>query len=72
MNFQVEWMGLLATVFIMFSFLSSNKSVIRIGNSIGSIFFVIYGLIIGAWSVWILNGSCLLINLVKLIKERKE
>ena len=72
MSNWTELMGIVATLFILFAFTSSNKTVIRIVNSIGSVLFVIYGLTIGAFSVWFLNGTCIVVNMYKLYKENKE
>lgn len=68
----IEYLGLVATLFIFFSFFFNDKKWIRLGNTAGSILFVIYGLHIGALSVWLLNGACAVLNIIKVIKENKN
>jgi uncharacterized protein with PQ loop repeat len=65
----IEILGIIATILILISFASSNKLVIRTVNSIGSVLFVIYGIAIGATSVWLLNGLCIILNIYKIYKE---
>lgn len=72
MNYEI--IGLIATLLTLFSFLVKGEAKIRIINAIGCVFFVIYGLLIHALSVWLLNGIVLIVNVyrgIKLIKEGK-
>ena len=72
MNYDI--IGLVATLFTLLSFLVKGEAKIRIINAIGCVFFVIYGLLIHALSVWLLNGIVLIVNAyrgVKLMKEDK-
>lgn len=68
----IEIFGTLATLIILVSFLQTTTLRIRIVNSIGSLMFVIYGLTIGAFSVWLLNGMCILINVYYILKYVRE
>lgn len=70
--FDIELLGLTATLFIAISFAFKNSTYIRIGNSIGSVMFIIYGYNIGALSVWVLNSICLSINVYRLIESYVE
>lgn len=63
-----ELIGLIATLFVLLSFLQKSEKRIRQYNIVGASLFVIYGLIIGAVSVWLLNGILLLVHM-KRIKE---
>lgn len=67
---NVETIGIIGTLLVLVSFLSNNLKTIRIINLIGSIIFIIYGILINAFSVWFLNGMLLIIHIVKLLKER--
>lgn len=67
-----EWIGIVATLFVFLGFTRSKAIQIRIINSIGSILFVVYGVLIGAFSVWLLNGACLLLNIYKVIQDIKD
>lgn len=64
---SVEVIGLLATVIILFSLTQSNTLYLRVINTVGSVLFVIYGLYIGALSVWVLNSCCAVVNIFKII-----
>lgn len=69
----VEWLGILSTVIVLLSFTTTKPLYIRIINSIGSVLFVIYGILIGSLSVSLLNGACILVNgyhICKLIAQR--
>lgn len=68
MQFNVEVIGLIATLFVLASFLTSGEKNIRIINIVGALIFVAYGLMIGAVSVWLLNGILFIIHIYKLIK----
>ena len=68
----IEPIGLVATLLVLISLMQSNSKRLRIINAIGSAVFVVYGLLKGALSVWILNGICFFVNLYKLYKMTKE
>ena len=68
----VELLGILGTLFILIAFTRNSSAEIRIINSVGSVLFVIYGLMIGALSVWLLNGICIIINMYKLKRARRR
>lgn len=68
----VETLGTLASVFVLISFLMKGEKQIRIVNIVGAIIFVIYGVLIGAFSIWLLNGILCLVHLYKLIKGKKH
>lgn len=67
---NIELLGLFATVMIVCSFLFNEVKWIRILNGIGSILFVIYGICIGAVSVYVLNSICFCIQIYKLIRKK--
>lgn len=72
---QIELLGTIASVIILVSFLMKGEMRIRFVNIFGTMIFIIYGIIIGSFSVWFLNSSLLIINsiiLIKLLKEKKE
>ena len=66
----VELIGIVATLFILFAFSLNDKKAIRAVDSIGAILFVIYGILIGSISVWLLNGALIIINAYKIIKGK--
>ena len=67
MNYEV--LGILASVFVLISFLFKKEKSIRLVNIFGAIIFVIYGLLINALSIWLLNGILIFIHLYYLLKE---
>jgi len=69
-NFN-EIIGIIASGFVLISFLYSGEWKIRIVNIIGSILFVIYGILIGALSVYLMNGILIIVHISKLIKLKK-
>lgn len=72
MNFNLEIIGIIATLFVLASFLMSGEKNIRIINIVGALIFVVYGILIGALSVWILNGALFFIHIYKLYKLKKH
>lgn len=76
----IEFIGIAATIFIIISMsckTSNIKSAImmRITNIIGSIVFIIYGILLPAISTAILNSIVTVINiyhLILLIKSKKQ
>lgn len=69
---RYEFIGLVGTALIVLSFVFDDQRKIRIFNSIGSLFFIVYGLLIGALSNIVLNGTLLGIHFYKLHKMGKE
>lgn len=70
----VEIIGLIASVLIVFSMVFKTTSfkgtvAMRVINSIGSIFFVIYGFTLPAYATGIANASLFILNSVYLIIE---
>lgn len=66
---MIEAIGVVATIFVLISFLFNNPKQIRIVNIIGAILFVVYGLLIQAFSVWLLNGALIAIHIYYLLKK---
>lgn len=71
MGIDIEVVGLLSTLLVLASFLLKSESAIRKVNILGAAGFVIYGLGLGAVSVWLLNGALIFIHLVRLFQIRK-
>lgn len=66
---NIEILGTLASVIVLMSFLMKGETNIRLVNIIGAILFVIYGIVISAFSIWFLNGALCLIHIYKLTKK---
>ena len=67
MNYEI--LGIIASVFVLISFLFKKERSIRLVNIFGAIMFVIYGVLINALSIWLLNGILIFIHLYYLLKE---
>lgn len=73
---QDEWLGLVASAFVLISFLMSNQIKIRIINMVGCVAWVIYGFLRPSYSAAIMNGAVFIVHIVFLTKyflnKRKE
>ena len=73
---QNEWLGIIASAFILASFLTTNQIKTRIINSVGCVVFVIYGLMLPAYSTAFMNMAMLVVHIIFLtkhfIKRHKE
>jgi len=69
---NIEILGTIASIIVLLSFLMKGEVKIRIVNIIGAIIFVIYGILINAFSVWFLNGALCIVHLYKLFKLSKK
>ena len=63
-----EIIGVIGTVLILIGFLSNSEKTIRLFDLAGSVLFVLYGALIGAYSNILLNGALIIVHLVKLKK----
>lgn len=71
---KFEIIGLTASLLIVFSMIFKTTTfkgtiIMRVLNLLGSIFFVVYGLLIGAWSTFGTNLCLFFINIYYLIRE---
>ncbi|KFC23732.1 hypothetical protein [Epilithonimonas lactis] len=70
MNNWSEYVGYLASVFIVVSFLLKDIRTIRTINLLGCICFVIYGFYYGVlWPIIIPNGILALIQIYNIVKK---
>lgn len=67
---KYELIGLCGTVFILIAFLFNTEKQIRIFDMVGSVLFVVYGALIGAYSNVVLNSALILVHIVKLHKMK--
>ena len=66
-----EWVGYLASSTLIISFLMKDVRTLRIINSIGALFFIIYGfLLVTSWPIIITNVFILLINIYYLLFKK--
>ena len=73
---QDEWLGLIASIFVLISFIMTNQIKIRIINMVGCVAWVIFGFLRPAYSTAIMNGAVFIVHVVYLtkyfLKRRKE
>lgn len=68
----IELIGILGSVFVLISFLMKDILVIRIINIVGSVIFIVYGIIIGAMATWFVNAALIVVHIVYIIRELKN
>ena len=66
---QNEWLGLVASLIVLVSFLMTNQIKTRIINMVGCIAFVIYGLLLPTYSTAFMNGAVFIVHVVFLVKH---
>ena len=66
-----EWVGYLASLLLMVSFIMKHINALRIINSIGCFLFVVYGFMLEiAWPVIITNFFIMCVNIFYLTKKK--
>lgn len=65
-----EAIGILGTLFVLASFIVNDLRKVRVINIVGASLFVVYGVLIGALSTWLLNGLLILIHIYYLKKKQ--
>ncbi len=68
----IEWTGYAASLFVLLSFLMRNIRTLRYVNTVGCLFFVIYGFFLESWPVIITNVAIVLVNLYYLFINVKK
>lgn len=69
---KYEIIGLIGTLIVLISYTFTKTKYIRIVNCIGSVFFIVYGILVSAFSTALLNSACLVIHTIKLIQESRQ
>jgi len=68
-----EWVGYLASLVLIISFLMKNMSTLRIINSLGALIFIIYGYLLEiSWPIIITNAFILGANIYYLAFKAKQ
>lgn len=68
----IEWVGYAASIMIAISLIMTDIVKLRIINSIGCILFTIYGFMVKAYPVGIINAFIFFVNIYYLYKFYKE
>ena len=72
---QDEWLGLIASAFVLISFIMTHQIKIRIINMVGCVAWVIYGFLRPSYSTAIMNGAVFIVHIIYLTKyfiQRKK
>lgn len=67
---QYEIVGILATLFVLASFLVNDIRKVRFINIIGAALFVVYGYLVGAFSTLLLNAVLIVVHICFLKRKR--
>ena len=69
-DWSVEWLGIVASAFILVSFLFSKQLITRIINMVGCLAFVIYATVfIQSFSTAFMNGALFVVHVVFIVKD---
>ena len=68
----MEFIGIIATLFIIIAFTQNGEIRIRILDLIGAMLFVIYGILINSFSTVLLNTILIIIQIYKIKKFKEE
>jgi hypothetical protein len=71
MNPITEYIGYAASALVLVSFLMKNITYLRIVNSFGCAFFIVYGILLPSIPIIVTNAAIVLINLYYLTKSTK-
>lgn len=71
---MINWdiFGYIGTVVVLYSFTIEKIMKLRLINSIGSMFWIVYGIGIMAWPTIIVNSCVLLIHSIWFLKHKAE
>jgi hypothetical protein len=69
---MIDIFGYIGTILILYSFTIENIYKLRLVNSIGSVFWIVYGIGIMAGPTIIVNSCVLCIHTYWFIKHRKK
>lgn len=66
-----EYIGYVASGIVLLSFLMRKMLLLRIVNTVGCVFFIVYGMMLGSIPIILTNTAIVLINLYYLTKRVK-
>lgn len=68
----IELVGIIAGIIVLGSFISKEQKRIRIVNAIGSVVFIVYGVLITSYATIFLNGVMVLVQIVYLLRMKGD
>jgi hypothetical protein len=72
MNNYTEYIGYLASLLVLVSFLMKNMTHLRLVNTLGCLVFIAYGALLPSIPIIITNAAIVLINSFYLLKMGKR
>jgi len=72
MNEFSEYVGYLASLLVLISFLMKNMTYLRLVNTLGCMVFIAYGVLLPSIPIIITNAAIVMINSYYLLKGRKK
>lgn len=69
---SVEIIGILAGLIVLSSFLLKGELKIRLLNIFGAVLFVIYGVLIGSLSVWLINFLLVIVHIFFILRRKGD
>jgi len=72
MNNYVEYVGYLASFFVLLSFVMKRMTLLRIINVVGCSFFIWYGILLDSVPIIVTNVAIVLVNAYYLIILQKK
>ena len=72
MTDYVEYIGYLASFFVLLSFFMKKMTTLRSVNIVGCGFFIAYGILLVSWPIVITNSAIVIVNVYYLVKSRKS
>jgi uncharacterized protein with PQ loop repeat len=72
MEQYTDYIGYIASSVVLLSFLMRKMIFLRIVNTIGCVFFIVYGILLGEAPIIITNAAIVLINIYYLSRTSKE
>lgn len=69
-DWSVEWLGIIASLFILVSFLFTKQLITRLINMVGCLAFVIYATVfIQSFSTAFMNGALFVVHIIFIVKD---
>lgn len=69
---MIEFLGIVASLFVISAFCFKDVKIIRILDCIGAILYIMYGFLIGSFSNILLNSFLVIVQIFNLYKLNKK
>jgi len=72
MQYYTDYIGYLASSLVLVSFLMKKITYLRVINTVGCVFFIVYGTLLASVPVVITNVAIVIINIYYLTRKSTE